>query len=77
MSKITTKLHQSDIETNDLAEPQIGTTEASFWDESQIQGIIRHAGHTGRSPQEFFTKKWKEKLIHKRDSVGEMPVSKD
>lgn len=42
------------------------TSEASFWDESQIHEVIRYAGERGRSPEEFFTKKWKEKLIHKK-----------
>ena len=43
-------------------------SEASFWDESQIQAVIRHAGATGRSPEEFFHKKWKRALCHRRAS---------
>lgn len=41
------------------------TSEASFWDESQIQAVIRHAGATGRSPEEFFNRKWKKVLCKK------------
>ena len=44
---------------------QSESTMASFWDESQIQAIIRHAGATGRSPEEFFSKKWKKVLCHR------------
>ena len=43
-------------------------SEASFWDESQIQAVIRHAGVAGRSPEEFFNKKWKRVLCHRRTS---------
>ena len=38
---------------------------ASYWDESQVQAVIRHAGSTGRSPEEFFNKKWKNVLCRK------------
>ena len=40
-------------------------SEASLWDESQIQAVIRHAGQTGRSPEEFFNKKWKRVLCRR------------
>ena len=43
-------------------------SEASFWDESQIQAVIRHAGANGRSPEEFFDKKWKTVLCKRRAS---------
>ena len=45
-------------------------SEASFWDESQIQAVIRHAGCTGRSPEEFFNKKWKRVLCRKSLEAG-------
>ena len=51
--------------TNDPAEPA-SEEMASFWDESQVRKVIRHAGRTGRSPEEFFNKKWKDKFIHKK-----------
>ena len=50
--------------------PQSEVSEASFWDESQIQAVIRHAGATGCSPEEFFTKKWKQVLCRKAFEVG-------
>ncbi|MGK0186696.1 MAG: hypothetical protein ACI9R3_002479 [Verrucomicrobiales bacterium] len=52
------------------APPSADMSAASFWDESQIQQVIRHAGSKGRSPQEFFNKKWKEKFIHKKSEDG-------
>ena len=33
---------------------------ASFWDESQVLAVIRHAAAIGRSPEEFFNRKWKQ-----------------
>jgi hypothetical protein len=42
----------------------LSSMEASFWDESQIQAVVRHAGAARRSPEEFFNKKWKDRLIH-------------
>ncbi len=61
---------------NKAAEPigaaSLSSVEASFWDESQIQAVVRHAGATGRSPEEFFNKKWKDRLIHgKKDPKDE------
>ena len=38
----------------------------SFWDESQVLAVIRHAGATGRSPEEFFNRKWKRALFQGR-----------
>jgi hypothetical protein len=38
----------------------------SFWNESQILAVVRHAGATGRSPQEFFNNKWKKMMFHQK-----------
>lgn len=49
----------------------LSSLEASFWEPSQIQAVVRHAGATGRSPEEFFNKKWKDRHIHgKKDEAG-------
>ena len=56
----------------DAADPtNLSAMEASFWDESQIQAVVRHAGATGKSPQEFFNKKWKDRLIHGKKTKDE------
>ena len=49
--------------------------EASFWDPSQIQKVVRHAGATGRSPEEFFNKKWKDRHIHGKKDENESQTS--
>lgn len=52
----------------DPNEAEVSSADASFWSESQVQEVIRHAGSAGLSPEEFFNKKWKDTLIHKKGS---------
>ena len=63
----------------EAAEPiEMNSLEASFWDPSQIQAVVRHAGATGRSPEEFFNKKWKDRLIHgKKDEKDPKPSDEE
>jgi hypothetical protein len=49
----------------------LNSVEARFWDPSQIQAVVRHAGATGRSPEEFFNKKWKDRHIHGKKDEGD------
>jgi hypothetical protein len=49
--------------TDELEEPSTTGSGASFWDESQVLAVIRHACATGRSLEEFFTRKWKQALF--------------
>ncbi len=65
---INTTMQTAD--TNENQASDLGKTEeqsaetfapsVTFWDESQIRAVVRHAASNGRSPEEFFNRKWKE-----------------